>query len=1688
MTEVAISRTWIHGDQCTVPELAVHESILANARRDPDAIAVRQWDQRLTYRQLADAAAMLARQLRSVGAGPGSHVGICMRRIAWLPVSELAVLLAGGAFVPLDLDQPAQRLHTIVEDAGIRFALVDDNGAKLLSGAVEHLIVPGPAGGGGPGDFPAAFDGEFGNADPDGLAYVMYTSGSTGRPKGVKVSHRNLAAFACAANQYFGRSTDLRQAAFAAIGFDVSVYEFITPLVCGGCIQLVAEAERSDAGRLQQFLEAHQTTRVFLPPVLLPLLDPDRLPSLRELIVGGEACDPRQVERWAVPGQRSFHNWYGPTEATVAVLSMELDGAWDRPLPLGRPLPGSSIYVLDPDLNICPPGTAGELFIGGPQVSLGYVGVPTDNAERFVPSPFAGSQAGERGVLYRTGDLAMWDETGLVSFLGRADRQVKIHGQRVEPGEIEAVLSGHPRVVHAIVDISGSAVRAYVTPADAPASDELRAYCAARLPRHMVPVTVIALARLPLTVNAKVDYAALRQLSPAAQPEPAAQHAWTAFEHAVAEEWETVFELACTGLDDDFFMAGGDSLSAMRLASALRHSTNRDISAEDIFAGRTVAGIAARARSADAVAGAALPTGSAAVLSLAQRRLWFVEQFAPGEPMHNIVLSERITGVLDTGALARAFEDVTRSQTALRWQLRVGEGLPEVTVSEPAAIALRVQDLSTLAAEARDAVVAGTLEAEARTPVDLTSGPLWRLRLLRLAEDEHILVITVHHIIFDGWSQAVLYQDLGEAYGHQLAGTRGYSAPAGITFADYTAWTLDQAKRLGPTDTAWWERHLYDAPTVLDLPRDRVRPPVVSFSGARCAVHLDAQRAAAVKELAAVEGTTPGAVLLAIFSVLLRRLTGQHEHVLGTPLADRGHADIEHLVGFFIRTLPLRLRVDDDDSFTAHLRRCTEELALARQHADAPLERIVEQLGGHRDLTRNPLFQVMFNVYNFTEAHLELGDATVRSLQADVPASLVDLTFYVIFRDGGLRLEVVYNCDLYDSTRIDAMLASYTRLLDELVRHPERSVGAASARPESARLPDWTEPLTQDIPGTPGLLEQVRAAARATPGRVAAQDADITLCYGDVLHVIDATAAALCKASVRAGDAVAVLAGRTAMLPAVLLGVLSIGARWAVLDGEYPDDALDSRLAAVQPRAVIRCGWDGAVPAADVTVPVLDAGMFAPSGVAAGPAADIDAAERGYYSLTSGTTGEPKVVDTGEAPLVHFLNWYRRAFGLRANGRFALLNGLAHDPMLRDVFTPLSCGGTLLVPAPGLLQDPGQLLAWLRDNDVTVAHVTPQLVRMLATASELRQPLGSLRLIASAGDQLTEGDVAALRSIAPRARVLNFYGTTETPQAQAYFEIPAAAAAPNRDTPPAGQGMPVPVGEGIDGAQLLVLSVSGGPAAVGELGQVIIRSRHLSAGYLGTDGRDPHYAPVVDARNVFRTGDLGRYGPSGAVILAGRTDDQVKIRGFRVELGEVTAVLRAHPEVEQAAVRLFERHNAAVLRGYVVGSPGLAESDVLRHARAKLPPYAVPSGITVLSALPHNAAGKVDRGRLPGPWQPAELATTGDEARQWGLEPLVMAVWRDVLGLPQINRDENFFDIGGHSMAIVEVQSGLKRALDRQIHIVDLFRFPTIRGLAAHLASHEPSMNFLSADVRGRVRRQRARRRSGHGRSGDVSR
>ncbi|WP_242454354.1 non-ribosomal peptide synthetase [Bailinhaonella thermotolerans] len=1624
------------------------ELIVAQAARTPGAVAIRQWDTRMTYGALAEAALNLAAELRRRGVGPETRVGVCARRTPLMPVSALGIMLAGGAYVPLDPAHPRDRLTGVIEDAGIGIVVADAPGRALLAGAPAVLLdpsaappspgsPPGPAAGSPPGATPRE---PYGPAGPGNAAYVLYTSGSTGRPKGVVVSHRSAVAFVTMAAESFGLDASCRSIAFSALGFDVSVLDMFAPLTRGGAVQLVPDEDRVDPGRLRRFLREHDVTWGFIPPALLPLLDPRELPELRDLVTAGEPPGPEQVARWAAPGRR-FHNWYGPTETTVCVVGTELTGEWDRPLPIGHALPGCTAHILDEDMRPCPPGVAGELHIGGPQVARGYLNRPGLTAARFVPDPFSG-EPGAR--LYKTGDQVRWEPDGRIGFVGRLDRQVKIQGQRVELGEVESVLRAHPSVLQAVADASGGELVAYLTPADAPDLPGVREYCARRLPPYMIPTRVVRLDVLPLNPSGKVDLRAL-SAPPAGGPPSGASELEE--EHggagaAVTRIWARVLEVA-GGPDpaDGFLASGGHSLRAMRLVSAVREELGREIGVEDVYAARTLGGLIERVAALEEGSRAAITTGNAPRLTAAQRRMWFVERLAPGTPAHNIAMAERIRGPLDAGALRRALGAVLARHEVLRWRVPERDGMPYVEVAPPGEAGLPVEELPEEAVE-------GLLAAEAATPFDLARGPLVRARLARLAPDDHVLAVTAHHIVFDGWSQDVFYRDLARAYAGEAL------PPPETGFADYAAWL---AGREADADPAWWREHLADAPTALDLPLDAERPAIQTFRGAAARGAIPPETAAAVRAVSARAGATPYAVLLAAFGRLLGHLTGRDDLVVAAPYADRAHAAFEPLAGCLLQILPLRLRLSGAASFTEHVRGCARELAEAVAHCDVPLQRIVDELGVPRDLARSPLTQVMFNMYNFAGARLRLPGCEAEPLAPGLPGSLFDLTLYVSEDDGGgMALQAVYNPDLFSAARIERLLADYVALLGALAADPERPAGRSGPPPAV----DRSRPLPRAAAsagsagsaGEPGVVELVTAAATTGPNAAAVSGAGGVLSRSGVLALARRTAVAVEKAGLAPGSppdgepaCVGVVAARDAALPALLLGVLSSGARWAVLDAALPPRVLARQAAAAGARGLLLCPGT-AVPGTLAHLPVIELAESEADHAPAPPGA------RGYLAFTSGTTGDPKPVVTPERPLAHFLAWYPREFGLGPRDRFAMLSGLAHDPLLRDVFTPLALGAALCVPPQDLLRDPARLLAWLRAEEITVAHLTPQLARLLYGVPGAA-PLPRLRLAALAGDRLFEADAARLRRLAPAARLVNLYGATETPQAQAYHDIP--------DVPETSR--PIPVGRGIPGSRVFVAALpppgrtacGAGPgrvAGVGELGEVVIEGEHLALGYLG----DPELTRARFGDGFYRTGDLGRHRPDGSVEIAGRADAQVKVRGFRVEPGEVEAALLALDEVSAAAVVPVPDGDAEVsLRAYVVPSgPSVRVAAVLERLRETLPGHAVPAEVVPLPALPLTANGKLDRAALPAPRaiaapRPAGEAVTPEERA-------IAAVWREVLRRPVVGVDDNFFELGGHSMALAQVQAALGRVLGRDVPMVDLFRFPSVRALARHLAREGP--------------------------------
>ncbi|MGA8113922.1 MAG: amino acid adenylation domain-containing protein, partial [Actinocatenispora sp.] len=1106
MTEVP--RDWTDGPAVEYPSTTVGELVLAWAADRPDAVAVRQWDVSLTYGELVAAASELAGRLRAVGVGPEVPVAVCLRRRPEAVVAILGVLLAGGVHLPLDPDHPVRRLRDIVADAGVRVAVGDGSVGELLG--VRHALTVPAASGSGSGD--AAGSGDMAGsaaasvtgpvavpAGPDNTAYVLYTSGSTGRPKGVVVTHRSVVAYLTGLAHLFTPDEGTVSVSFSSFGFDAFVGDLLLPLTVGGQVALLGEEDRADPDRAHRFINEHGANWGVLTAALLPVLDPAATPGWTTVLVGGEVLPPDQVARWS-PGRR-FVNVYGPTETTVMVTCHELTGAetgtgagagaagagtdaggGSGAVPIGRPFPNHQAYVVDAGMRQTPVGEPGELLIGGPGVARGYLNRPELTADRFVDNPF---RPGER--VYRTGDLASWRPDGTLDFHGRIDRQVKIRGQRLEIGEVEAALRSHPGVrqvaVEAVDGPRGRELVGFVVADGDPAPADLAAHCAEMLPAYMVPARILPLPAMPISSAGKVDVTALRELAAAAPAITASTGAAPVdpVEVGVRRAWCDILACSSAGPDDDFFGHGGHSVAAMRLAVRLRAELDRAVAVEDVFAGRTLGGLIARVAAAEPT-DASLPTGNPARLSPAQRRLWFLERLAPDSTAYNVPVAERLRGPLDVDALAAALGAVAGRHDVLRWRIPHERGEPYATVDPVGPVPLPVHEVT-------EDGLRPAVDAFAREPFTLAEGPLWRARLYRLGAEDHVLALSLHHAVFDGWSQAPLFRDLADEYRRALpaeslvdpsvaaeaaeaAELAEVAAPLRAGYADYVAWRADRDARRGEADLAWWRERLAGAPTVLDLPRDRPRSTAQTYAGAEAHTALPAEVTERVRQLAAEHGSTPAMTLGAAFGHLLGRLTGAAEVVFGTPTADRRHAAFADLVGFFIEVVPVRLATDPEANFGETVRACRDAMLDALAHPATPLEKIVDALGVRREASRAPLVQVLFNAYNFPEPRLDLAGVTASAVPVAMPGSPFDLTAYLVERDGRFAVDVLYNPDLYDADRIGALLDDYLTLVSAATAEPSVPLGKirlSLARPgvvdpEPAAAP---EPVADDGPLSP---------------------------------------------------------------------------------------------------------------------------------------------------------------------------------------------------------------------------------------------------------------------------------------------------------------------------------------------------------------------------------------------------------------------------------------------------------------------------------------------------------------------------------------------------------------------------------------------------------------------------------------------
>jgi amino acid adenylation domain-containing protein len=1047
-------------------------------------------------------------------------------------------------------------------------------------------------------------------------------------------------------------------------------------------------------------------------------------------------------------------------------------------------------------------------------------------------------------------------------------------------------------------------------------------------------------------------------------------------------------------------------------------------------------------------------------LSFGQQRLWVLHQLDPGGGAYNLFAAVRLRGPLDVEALSWSLDELVRRHEALRTGFTLIDGEPVQVIAPAEPLPLAVVDLDALPEDERESELRRRIDAEAELPFDLERDRLLRAALLRLGPEEHVFLVTVHHIIADGWSVSVLGRELGRLYAAFLAGEPSPLPELPIQYADYAMWQRDEPRRTElEAELAYWRRQLAGDLPALQLPTDFARPPVQTYRGGREALDLSPELSAALRALSQQEEVTLFMSLLAAFGLLLQRLSGQEEVILGSPIAGRNREELEGLIGFFVNSLVLRLDLAGSPSFRELIHRVQDVAVGAFAHQNVPFEMLLEALRPERDLSRTPFFQVFFNMLRFADMPFELPGVTAEVLVRPEPGSKFDLTLYVGESEDRIHFSLVYNADLFTSARMAELLAQLKQLLVQAVANPDKAIAQYSIITDRAkeRLPNPTQPLDAHCDET--VVDVFVRQAGQAPGRVALVDRHGAWSYGELDARSNELAGALRAAGVQASDAVAVYGQRSAALVWALLGVLKAGAAFAILDPAYPPARLIACLRSAQPRGWIQLAEAGPPPdeLATFAASLPGAPVALPSGpeqarswadqAPSAPEPDIHAGphDLAYVAFTSGSTGQPKAILGEHGPLAHFVAWQHQTFGLSGSDRFALLSGLGHDPLLRDIFSPLCAGATLCIPDEETVASPVGLLGWLQSEAVSVLHLTPEMGQLLAgAADDLAMP--AMRHAFFGGDVLSRSLVRRFRELAPNAVVTNVYGATETPQAMGYAIIadPEDAAAAN--------GRPLkealPLGVGIADAQLLVLTAAGLPAGVGEVGEIHVRSPFLTRGYAGDEHLTAErfvVSPFTGAPGdrLYRTGDLGRYLLDGTVEFLGRNDRQVKLWGFRVELEEVEAVLGEHPAIRQSVALLWQPEHAsdqdaaelgaaaadaARLVAYVVPQDSAVPAfDVLRaFLLERLPGYMVPAAIVPVEALPLTPNGKLDLRALPPPNLAQAAAEVAFVAPRTPMEQLIAELWLNVLAVDQVGVYDNFFDLGGVSLLAMHVASRLE--------------------------------------------------------------
>lgn len=1586
----------------------------------PQNIAISKDGRKYTYQEFNQNINRIARYLMDQGLRHGDCVAICLNRSIKTMELMFATIKIGCVYVPIDPSYPKNRIQFILNATKAKVLFSENSLANILDG-INNVIDLGVA------DVVAHMD-QYAETNIDcyidkkDLAYIIFTSGTTGTPKGVMIEHIGICNMVQGVNKGWGVQSDSKVLQFASLSFDASIAEIFIALLSGAELVLKDKEEILPGSGLEKVLMEAKITDVILTPSVLMLTDANGLSELRSVLSAGESCNSTVIQKWA-PGRR-FVNAYGPTESTVCATYKLCTQEDFNNITIGKPIEGTKIYVLDDDSNPVPIGMKGELCISSIGLARGYMNMPEQTADKFIENTID-KNGFER--IYRTSDVVRYSQNGEIRFCGRKDNQVKIRGFRIELDEVENVLNKCPGVKEGTVivkEMTGDKrLVAFVCLKDETVTElVLRKAMKDSLPQYMIPSHFEFVDSLPHSISGKVDKKIVSTYEIAMKTVEIDDNTYSEIQKTVRNIWCEV--LGCEGitLEDDFYEAGGHSLLISQVKTKIEKEFDISIDMSEILEHSQLKDFCDlveskqhTSRRYDEVIEAKYETNYIPV-TYAQNRLLFLYQLNKTSTEYNIAGDLVLSGDLNEEAFQEAYKTVIWKNHSLRTIFfKENDKYYQKIVEDIGIYALEILYESNVDK------VSQYIEETKHFQFDLFQGPLIKSRLIKTAEKEYALSFSAHHIISDGWSISLFVDEWSEEYNRILAGKEQTMASS-IQFSDYAIWSAEniQGKKLEELDK-YWKNRLEDSQNeVISIVSDYKRPAKMTNSGKVFYMQFNENLSAKLHEVCAKTHATLFMVLLSSFNILQSKLTGKNHFNIGIPVAGRNMEDTQSMMGMFINTIVNHTDITLEQTYAAYLQKVRREMVDDIEHQDMPFERLVEITNPDRNMSYSPLFQILFNMLNIKHPNFSLANVESVEREQYGHEAKYDMTIYAS-DDKNISIEFLYNADIYKEAHIQLIAEQYEMILDQIASDTNMRICDISLSQEE--LKEIEQNVTQD-----SLREMLKTSFAAHRNNVAIRTNAGEILYAELEKEVLRYAGTI--AQYGDDEILYLYADRNERLMYAVLGCIYVGRTFAIVDSRYPINRVQKMLGAVSNSMI----WD-ITEKADLVNALSDEWkkkVFNPSIADDSIAVTYEERDSYYVVFTSGTTGIPKAVKSKTSALAHFVNWYQKAFGVNENDVFSVLSGLSHDPIMRDILVPICSGASMCIPTEDVLMIPHKINEWVITNQVTVIHQTPSLVKMFT-----EEEIFSVRLIGFGGEKLTHSIVDTARKILSNARIMNFYGTSETPQVMAYMEVLET------------EGDDIPVGKGIDDVEILIVDDKKHHLGNMCVGQIAIRTEYLSEGYMSVDTDQGAFSEYAGQR-IYYTGDVGYKDLEGNVVLLARNDEQLKNRGFRIEPTEIERTILKCNEIKDAKVMMV----GDKLTAFVVEVKDDAISSVKRSLLKDLPIYMIPDEFVKVQTIPLTVNGKVNVSQLK------EIALTKEKENpvivaNGSTLDIVSSVWKNLLKRDEISVNDNFFEIGGYSFLLLELHERLSELIGQKFEIVDLFQYPTIQSFVDYIDNIE---------------------------------